>query len=107
MDEWERIVEMYKIAATRIGTPYADFGINMLNIVRRIQADEHLGQLEPDTAMWTLTLNTASNGSQSIHLSWDNGKYAIYLTGNKSQLLEVQLEEAIDIINKYALGNSS
>lgn len=102
MSSWAEITEMYTIAAQRKGTPYEGFGSNMLDLIHYIKDDAVVSKLIPSMAMWTLLLGSPDNKQQSIHLSWGDGKFVVFLTHNEQEKHEVALENVLDIVRDFA-----
>jgi hypothetical protein len=111
---WDRIVVIYEIAASRSGTPYADFGKGMLTVITELRDHLDSVDVQPGTAMYTLILRISQNKFRSVHVSWiSQGDYHIYLTPEPGQKPEreitVPLDQVVSTVKEYLqyLGGSS
>jgi len=97
MDIWENVRSKYKVAASRIGTPYEEFGKNMLKLIDALQYSLKNEDLRIGTAVYTLLIGVHSN-DYNIHLSWmEENIYKIHLT-NQSLQSKMSIEEVIQAV---------
>jgi hypothetical protein len=101
MSNWSEVTKFYEIAASRVDTPYEEFGKNMLELIQYIRNDVSLGNLSPSTAMWTLLLSSANKIQQSIHVTWEAGNFVVFMTHRQNERHERHIEEAINVIRDY------
>lgn len=85
MADWERIIELYESALSRVGTPYEQFGEKMLSLISRLRSEVDLTDVEVYTAMYTLEMHVRGKMGQ-IKVTWAfEGHYSIALVPSPIQ----------------------